>query len=65
MQQNRSPEGQTTMAAIDVVWTITITSESVVMGSPIQTNAWDILSKLAAIKARIPAGWQADAYPQV
>lgn len=51
--------------AINVKWAIAITNNGHEIGARIMATAWDIHSKLAAIKAAIPAGWDADAYPLV
>lgn len=53
------------MDAINVKWSIVITDNGREMGAPIPATGWDCHSKIAAIKARIPAGWQAEAYAQV
>jgi hypothetical protein len=34
------------------------------MGNPIPCTQWDVLSRLAMVRDVIPAGWQADAYPE-
>jgi hypothetical protein len=49
----------------NMTWVIHITSGAVPMGDPIECSGWDVLSKLAAIRAYIPEGWQANAYPEV
>lgn len=50
------------MDAINIKWDIVITSDGKIMGATIPATGWDCHSKLAAIKARIPAGWRAEAY---
>ena len=45
-----------------MTWTIAITDNGQIMGDTIPASGWDCFSKLAAIRARIPAGWQAEAY---
>jgi hypothetical protein len=48
-----------------MIWTIEITSDGHAIGTRIVAQGWDILSKLAAVKAAIPTTWQAEAYPQI
>lgn len=33
------------------------------MGNSIIVSSWDVLSKLADLKAQLPQGWKAEAYP--
>lgn len=33
------------------------------MGNSITVTSWDVLTKLAAVKAKLPTGWNAEAYP--
>ena len=49
----------------NMTWFIHITCANRPMGDPIRVTGWDVVSKLAAIKATIPAGWTADAFPEV
>lgn len=65
MQQTPIADGSDVMAAIEVTWSITITSDGKHIGQAILTSTWDVISKLAAIRAAIPVTWHAEAYPLV
>lgn len=51
------------MDAIDIQWTIVITCGRHQMGRTIPATGWDVHSKVAAIRGRIPADWSVDAFP--
>lgn len=46
-------------------WNIIISDNGRQMGQAITAIGWNVLSRLAAIKAAIPAGWIAEAYPEI
>lgn len=49
----------------NIKWNIEVRDIDGIIGSPIPATGWDVLSRLAAVKAAIPANWTADAIPQV
>jgi hypothetical protein len=53
------------MDAIDIQWTIVITCGRHQMGRTIPATGWDVHSKLAMVRTRIPADWSVEAYPTV
>ncbi len=50
---------------VGVIWLIVICCGGREMGQPVECSCWDVLSRLAAYRERIPAGWEVDAYPKI
>jgi hypothetical protein len=49
----------------DRIWEIVVECDGEEAGPPIPCCGWDVLSKLAAVRSVLPAGWEADAFPDI